>query len=108
RVIGRIGTKLFVRNTAGETKLDCEVTKIEVVTRDGKRGLSITSRNNGNVHIQSDASTIAFRDSAGATVETLPLPAFSILPGQSRTVFFEFPEEGKSKLKKGEKYNALA
>jgi hypothetical protein len=108
RVIGRIGTKIFLRNPPVATKLDCEVTKMEETTHDGKRGLLIESQNSGNVHVQCDSSTIAFRNAAGATVATLPLPAFSILPGQSRSVFFELPETGKSKLEKGAKYNALA
>jgi hypothetical protein len=60
------------------------------------------------VHIQSDASKIALRDQAGATVETLPISPFSILPGHERTVFVELPEPGTSKLEKGKTYNALA
>jgi hypothetical protein len=108
RVIGRIGTKIFLRNPPVGTKLDCEVTKMEVTTRDGKRGVLIESQNGGNVHVQCDNSTIAFRNAAGATVATLPLPAFSILPGHSRSLFFELPETGTSKLEKGAKYNALA
>ncbi len=108
RVIGRIGTKIFLRNPPLPTKLDCEVTKMEETTRDQKRGVLIEVRNAGNVHIQCDSSTIAFRNAAGATVATLPLPAFSILPGHTRSLFFELPEAGKSKLEKGVKYNLLA
>jgi P pilus assembly chaperone PapD len=108
RVIGRIGTKIFIRNPQGLAKVDCEVTKIEEATQDGKRGLTIQTSNHGNVHVQSDASNLAFRNAAGVTVETLPIPPFSILPGHTRRVFFEFPELGKSKLEKGTKYNALA
>lgn len=108
RIIGRIGTKVFVRNPAGPTKLDCEVTKIAEATRDGKQGLEIHTSNRGNVHIQSDASKLAFRNQAGATIETSPISPFSILPGHERTVFVELPEAGKSKLEKGKKYSALA
>jgi P pilus assembly chaperone PapD len=108
RVIGRIGTKLFLRNPPIATKLDCEVTKMEETTQDGKRGVLIEVRDGGNVHVQCDSSTIAFRNAAGATVATLPLPAFSVLPGHSRSLFFELPEAGKSKLEKGTKYNLLA
>ena len=108
RTISRIGTKIFVNNPAAATKLDCAVTKVAEVTRDGKRGLEIQTANNGNVHIQSDNSNVVFRDEAGKSVASLPVPPFSVLPGQKRTVFFELPEEGKSKLEKGKKYNALA
>jgi P pilus assembly chaperone PapD len=108
RVIGRIGTKVFLRNPPVATKLDCEVTKMEETTRDGKRGVLIEARNGGNVHVQCDSSTIAFRNAAGATVATLPLPAFSILPGHVRSLFFELPEAGKAKLEQGTKYNLLA
>jgi P pilus assembly chaperone PapD len=108
RVIGRIGTKIFIRNPQGLAKLDCEVTKVAEATREGKRGLEIHTSNRGNVHIQSDASKIALRDQAGATVETLPISPFSILPGHERTVFVELPEPGTSKLEKGKTYNALA
>ena len=38
----------------------------------------------------------------------LPVSPFSILPGKTRTAFFELPEPGKSKLEKGKKYNTLA
>jgi P pilus assembly chaperone PapD len=91
RTISRIGTKIFVNNPAAAVKLDCAVTKVAEGMRDGKRGLEIQTANNGNVHIQS-----------------LPLSSFSVLPGQKRTVFFELPEQGKSKLEKGKKYSALA
>ncbi len=109
RIIGRIGTKIFVRNPMGPaTKLDCEVTKMAEATRDEKHGLEIHTNNRGNVHIQSDASKLVFRDQAGVTVETSPISPFSILPGHQRTVFVELPEAGKSKLEKGKKYSALA
>lgn len=108
RIIGRIGTKIFVRNPQGPMKLDCEVTKVEEATRDARRGLEIRTNNGGNVHIQSDGSKIAFRDQTGATVETLSISPFSILPDHQRQVFVELPEPGKSKLEKGKKYNALA
>lgn len=108
RVIGRIGTKIFIRNPQGLAKLDCAVTKVAERTRDGKRGLEIQTTNQGNVHIQSDASKVAVRDRSGTTVETLPISSFSILPGHERTVFVELPEDGKSKLEKGKTYNALA
>ncbi|HKR54179.1 MAG TPA: hypothetical protein VJR93_07520 [Chthoniobacterales bacterium] len=108
RTISRIGTKIFVNNPAAAMKLDCAVTKVAEVTRDGKRGLEIQTANNGNVHIQSDNSNVVFRDQAGKSVASLPVPSFSVLPGQKRTVFFELPEPGKSKLEKGKKYNALA
>ena len=108
RVISRIGTKIFVRNPQGPVKLDCEVTKLAEATRETKRGLEISTSNHGNVHIQSDGSKIAFRDHTGATVETQPVPPFSILPDHQRKVFVELPEPGKSKLEKGKKYNALA
>ena len=108
RIIGRIGTKIFVRNPQGPMKLDCEVTKIEQATRDGKQGLEIHTSNRGNVHIQSDASKLAFLDQAGVKLENSPIAPFSILPGHQRTVFVELPETGKSKLEKGKKYSALA
>ena len=108
RVISRIGTKIFVRNPQGPVKLDCEVTKLAEATRETKRGLEISTSNHGNVHIQSDGSKIAYRDHTGATVETQPVPPFSILPDHQRKVFVELPEPGKSKLEKGKKYNALA
>ncbi len=108
RTISRIGTKIFVNNPAAAAKLDCAVTKMAEETRDAKRGLEIQTANNGNVHIQSDNSKVVFRDEAGKSVASLPLPSFSVLPGQKRTVFFELPEQGKSKLEKGKKYNALA
>ena len=108
RTISRIGTKIFVNNPATAVKLDCAVTKVAEETRDGKRGLEIQTANSGNVHIQSDNSKVVFRDQAGKSVASLPLPSFSVLPGQKRTVFFELPEQGKSKLEKGKKYNALA
>jgi hypothetical protein len=76
--------------------------------RDGKQGLEIHASNRGNVHIQSDASKVAFRNQAGATIETVPISPFSVLPGHQRTVFVELPEAGKSKLEKGKKYSALA
>ena len=84
------------------------MTKIAEATRDGKQGLEIHTSNRGNVHIQSDASKLAFRNQAGATIETSPISPFSILPGHERTVFVELPEAGKSKLEKGKKYSALA
>jgi len=108
RTISRIGTKIFVNNPGAAVKLDCAVTKVAEGTRDGMRGLEIQTANNGNVHIQSDNSNVVFRDEAGKSVASLPLPSFSVLPGQKRTVFFELPEQGKSKLEKGKKYNALA
>jgi hypothetical protein len=108
RTISRIGTKIFVNNPAAAVKLDCAVTKVAEGTRDGKRGLEIQTANSGNVHIQSDNSKVVFRDQAGKSVASLPLPSFSVLPGQKRTVFFDLPEQGKSKLEKGKKYNALA
>lgn len=108
RTISRIGTKIFVNNPAVAVKLDCAVTKVAEITRDGKRGLEIQTANNGNVHIQSDNSNVVFRDEGGKSVASLPVPSFSILPRQKRTVFFELPEEGKSKLEKGKKYSALA
>jgi len=108
RTISRIGTKIFVNNPAVAPKLDCVVTKVAEITRDGKRGLEIQTANNGNVHIQSDNSNVVFRDEGGKSVASLPVPSFSILPRQKRTVFFELPEEGKSKLEKGKKYSALA
>ena len=108
RIIGRIGTKFFIRNPQGPTKLDCAVTKVEEATRDGKRGLEIQTSNRGNVHLQSDASKLALRDQTGATIETLPISPFSILTDHERTLFVEFPDAGKSKLEKGKKYNALA
>ena len=108
RTISRIGTKIFVNNPAAAGKLDSSVTKVAEGTRDGKRGLEIQTVNNGNIHIQSDTSNVVFRDQAGKSIESLPVPSFSVLPGQMRTVFFELPEEGKSKLEKGKKYNALA
>ncbi len=108
RVIDRIGTKVFVRNPQGSVKLDCAVTKVDDTVREGKRGLEISTANLGNVHIQSDASKIAFRNEAGVTVENQSIPPFSILPGHQRTVFVELPEPTKSKLGKGKKYNALA
>jgi P pilus assembly chaperone PapD len=108
RTISRIGTKIFVNNPAAAVKLDCAVTKVAEETRDGKRGLEIQTANNGNVHIQSDNSNVVFRDDAGKSVASFPVPSFSVLPGQKRTVFFELPEQGKSKLEKGKKYSALA
>ncbi len=108
RVIGRIGTKIFMRNPQLAAQPDCEVTKIEDARKDGKRTLLIHARNKGNVHVQCDNSTITFRDNSGATVQTMPLPAFSILPGQSRLIDFELPAPGKSKLQPGKKYDALA
>ncbi len=108
RVVSRIGTKVFVSNPQATAKLGCAVTKVAETTRDGKRGLEIQTANSGNVHIQSDNSNLVFRDEAGAPVASFPVPSFSILPGQKRTVFFELPEHGKSKLEKGKKYNALA
>src|SRR3954464_1937466 len=108
RVISRIGTKIFLRNPPLATKLDCEVTKMETTTRDSKRGVLIEAHNGGNVHVQCDSSTVAFRNAAGATVATLPLPAFSILPGHTRSLFFELPEAGKAQLQPGTKYNLLA
>lgn len=108
RLIGRIGTKIFVRNPQGLAKLDCEVTNVKETNRDGERGLQIQAANHGNEHIQSDGSKIAFRDVRGTTVETLPISPFSILPGHERTVFVGLPEAGKSKLEKGKHYNALA
>jgi P pilus assembly chaperone PapD len=108
RTISRIGTKIFVNNPAAAVKLDCAVTKVAEGMRDGKRGLEIQTANNGNVHIQSDNSNVIFRDEAGKSIESLPLSSFSVLPGQKRTVFFELPEQGKSKLEKGKKYSALA
>ena len=107
-MISRIGTKIFVRNPQGPVKLDCEVTKLAEATRETKRGLENSTSNHGNVHIQSDGSKIAFRDHTGATVESQPSSAFSILPDHERKVFVELPELGKSKLEKGKKYNALA
>jgi P pilus assembly chaperone PapD len=108
RLIGRIGTKVFVRNPQGLAKLDCEVTNVAETNREGERGLQIKTANHGNEHIQSDGSKIAFRDANGATVDTLPISPFSILPGHQRTVFVGLPESGKSKLEKGKHYNALA
>ena len=108
RMISRIGTKIFLRNPQGPANLDCAVTKIEEGKRDGKRGLEIRAANRGNLHIQSDASKVAFRNTDGATVETLAVPPFSILPGHERIVFVELPEPGKSKLEPGKQYNALA
>jgi hypothetical protein len=108
RVIGRIGTKVFVRNPQGPTTLDCAVTKIEETSREGRRGLEIRTINRGNVHIQSDNSKVALRDRTGRTVESFPVPPFSILPGHERAIFWEIPVVEKSKLQKGEKYNALA
>jgi hypothetical protein len=108
RVISRIGTKVFVRNPQGSAKLDCAVTKVEEKTREGKRGLEIRTINRGNVHIQSDNSKLAVRDGTGRTIESFPVSAFSILPGHERTIFWEIPDAGTSKLEKGKKYNALA
>ena len=108
RVINRIGTKIFLRNPQGQTKLDCEVTKVAEETHDGKRGLEIQVANRGDVHLESDNSKVAFRSAAGVTVETLPVSPFSILPGKTRTAFLELPDPEKSKLEKGKKYNALA
>lgn len=108
RVISRIGTKIFLRNPQGQTKLDCEVTKVAEETRDGKRGLEIQVANRGDVHLESDNSKVAFRNAAGVTVETAPVSPFSILPGKTRNAFFELPEPGESKLENGKKYNALA
>lgn len=108
RVIGRIGTKVFIRNPQVDANADCEITKIEEVAEDGKRALLIRAVNKGNVHIQCDSSTIAFRDSTGTAVETIPLPPFSVLPGKSRIISFSLPEPGKTKLQSGKKYNALA
>ena len=108
RLIGRIGTKIFVRNPQGLAKLDCEVTNVKETSRDGERGLQIRTANHGNEHIQSDGSKIAFRDANGATVDTLPISPFSILPGHERMVFVGLPKPGKSKLEKGKHYNALA
>lgn len=108
RVIGRIGTKVFIRNPRVTAEADCEVTNMEQTEVDGKRAVTIRTVNKGNVHIQSDNATITFRDPSGAAVETMPLPPFSILPGKSRVVSFQLPEPGKSKLQPGKKYNALA
>lgn len=107
-IIGRIGTKIFVHNPSGPVTLDCAVTKMQETTRDEKRGLEIRASNRGNVHVQSDASKLAFRDGSGATIETQSIAPFSILTGHERTVFVELPEPGKSKLEKGKKYSALA
>ena len=108
RVIGRIGTKVFIRNPQGEAKVACEVTKMSEGTRDGKRGLLIEAKNEGNVHVKSENSTVALRAPGGETVVTLPLAAFSILPGKSRILFCELPKAGESKLQAGRKYSALA
>ncbi len=108
QTISRIGTKIFVNNPTAAAKLDCAVTRVAEATRDGKRGLEIQTANNGNVHIQSDNSNVVFRDETGASLVAFPVPPFSILPGQKRTIFFELPEQGKSRLEKGKKYNALA
>lgn len=108
RVIGRIGTKVFIRNPHGEAKLACEVTKISEGTKDGKRGLRIEAKNEGNVYVKSENSSVAVRTAAGETITTLPLAAFSILPGQSRSLFCELPAAGESKLQEGRKYSALA
>jgi len=108
RTISRIGTKIFVNNPAAMANLDCAVTNVAEETCDGKRGLEIQTANKGNVHIQSDNSNVIFRDEAGKSISSFPLPSFSILPGQKRTVFFELPEEGKSRMEKGRKYSALA
>ncbi len=107
-VIGRIGTKLYVRNPQVPAKVDCDVVKMEETMHDGRRALSVRVHNNGSVHLRSDTSTVAFRDDSGVVVETLPLPAFSALPDQFRTIFFNLPEPGKSKLQKDKRYNALA
>lgn len=107
RVIGRIGTKIFVRNPQGPLKRDCAVTKVAEATQGGHRGLEIQVQNEGNVHVESEASTVAIRDQSGRTLETIPVGPFSILIGQLRTVFVELPEPGKSKLEPGQTYNAL-
>lgn len=108
RVIGRIGTKVFIRNPQGTAKVACEVTKMSEGTRDGKRGLLVEAKNGGNVYVKSENSTIALRGSGGETVATLPIAAFSILPGQTRILFCELPLAGESKIQAGRKYNALA
>lgn len=107
RIIGRIGAKIFVRNPQGPLKRDCAVTKVAEATHDGHRGLEIQVQNEGNVHLESEASTVAFRDKSGRTLETIPVGPFSVLIGQPRTVFVELPEPGKSKLQPGQTYNAL-
>ncbi len=107
-VIGRIGTKVFIRNPQVATKLDCEVAKMEEAAPDGKRSIVIRLRNNGNVVVHSENSSIAFRNAAGSVVETFPLPPFSVLPGQPRVVAFELPAPERSKLEKEKQYNALA
>ncbi len=108
RMISRIGTKVFVRNPQAQAKLDCEVTNLKEATREGQRGLEIQVANHGNQHIQSDASQVAFRDDAGATIDTLSISPFSVLPDHRRNVFLELPQPGKSKLDKGRHYSALA
>ena len=108
RMVGRIGTKVFVRNPAGQARLDCEVTNVKETSREGERGLEIQVANHGNEHIQSDGSQVAFRDNTGATIDTLPISPFSVLPDHRRTVFLELPQPGKSKLEKGKHYSALA
>jgi len=108
RMVGRIGTKVFVRNPAGQARLDCEVTNVKETSREGERGLEIQVANHGNEHIQSDGSQVAFRDNTGATIDTLPISPFSVLPDHRRTVFLELPQAGKSKLEKGKHYSVLA
>jgi hypothetical protein len=108
RMIGRIGTKVFVRNPEGQARLDCEVTNVKEASREGERGLEIQVANHGNEHIQSDGSQIAIRDDAGATIDTVAISPFSVLPEHKRTVYLELPKPGKSPLVKGKHYSALA
>jgi P pilus assembly chaperone PapD len=108
RVIGRIGTKVFIRNPRGEKKVACEVTKVCEGSKDGKRGLLVEAKNEGNVYVKSENSTIALRAPGGETVATVPIPAFSILPGGTRLLFCELPKEGECRLQAGRKYSALA
>jgi P pilus assembly chaperone PapD len=108
RVIGRIGTKIFIRNPRGEAKIACEVTKMCEGTKDGKRGLMIEAKNDGNVYVKSENSTMAVRGPGGETVTTVPIPAFSILPGSTRLLFCELPREAEHKLQPGHRYSALA
>ena len=58
--------------------------------------------------MKSENSTVTLRAPGGETVATIPIAAFSILPGKSRILFCELPKAGESNLKAGRKYSALA
>lgn len=102
RVIGRIGTKIFIRQPNVVLKPSAEINGMQLETENGKTAVKITLSNTGKSFFRSEKSFVQIQDAKGEVLSKEPVPAFSCLPDNTRILTLPLP------LKSGKRYTLLA